>query len=401
MKILYIISVNGEGIGGHYYSLKSTVNLIQQQNQCLVINIGQTKSPILSSMNVPVHNLIYKKGILSFLPILKQLKKLITEENPDIFHAFDKQSLFFGMLMSKNFKKPLIVTRCGGSNPILYPNVENLIVFSIENKQFFESKKIAKNIFFIPHRVFRPEQDSERINKIRAQLRSGSKIFLRISRISDLHKKSIIQSQNLIKKLNSDNVNAQLVIIGIIQNNEVYQDILVNSNENILIFTGDKYTENASALIDVAEFIIGTGRGFMEASSLKKIMLCPEQNSSIPLLITPENFDQAFSMNFSGRVLISNYDEDENYRRILDVISDETSQSALKNFSADVSKKYFEIESQREILQNIYKSLRYTNFIRSFDIIIQAILTLKRNLALERAETQPMVCEHNCEVKEI
>jgi hypothetical protein len=385
MKILYLITVNQkDGIGGHYYSLKATIDLVKQLNNCVIVNIGRNQSAILSSMSVPVYDLLYSRNIFSFRPLLKQLNRLMMEEKPDIIHAFDKQSLFFGMLFSKKFQKPLIVTRCGGEDPIYYPNIENIIVYSLENKRFFESKNIAKNIFFIPNRISRPEQDLVRIAKIRKMINNGSRIFLRIARMSDLHKYSIIQSENLIKRLNSDGVKAQLIIVGVIRNQKIFEEVLDNKDENIILLTNDEYTHNASALIDVAEFIIGAGRSFMEAASLQKIMLCPVMNSDIPLLITPENFKEAFKRNFSSRVSIAGYDEEKNYRKIFETINDDNYLNYLKIFSGEVSKKYFEIESQREIFQNIYISLTYTDSIHTPDLIFQAILLLINNSIMKQ-----------------
>lgn len=378
MKILYIITVyKGSSAGGHYYSLKSTIGLVNQRNDCVIVNIGTGESPILSAMNIPIHNLIYSRKITSLIQVFKQLIQVINKENPDIIHAFDKQSLFFTMIMSEKFKIPYIVTRCGGPNPVYFPHVNNLIVYSNENKKYFESIRIAKNIFLISNRISKPVQNLVRIEKIRFLLKPGAEIFIRIARMSDIQKLSILESINLINRLNSDGIAAQLILIGTVQDRKIFKEISNRKNDNILILTEEEYTFNANQLINAGEYVIGAGRSFMEAASLGKVMLCPVQNSDIPLLITSENFQEAFDLNFSSRVTIGNFNPEKNYQMILKAISDKNYSKGLKDFIKDMSRMYFEIESQGEILQKIYSNLKYSKSVHLLDLLIQTVLIMK------------------------
>jgi glycosyltransferase involved in cell wall biosynthesis len=390
MKIMYLIYVGSNGIGGHFYSLKSTVEAVSENTQCIIVNIGKGKSPVINSMNSKIYNVIYP----DYHPIatILDLMKIVKLEQPDAFHAFDINALFYTKIISHHYKKPYITTLCGGSNPIFYPRVNNLILFSNENRKYFEAnpKYNNTNIHLIPNRIQRPVQDYNKIEEIRRKLDPKARIFLRIARISSFHKDSILQSIALINALNKENVRSQLVIVGSIQDLDIYDEIAKQTEENTILLTDERYTINASEIIDVSELVIGTGRGFMEGASMKKILLCPSTQSEYPILATKDNLFDLFDNNFSVRSYDDASTNTSNLNRIIQVLQNDDQRSALEDYMQQISQDYFEIEPIVGKYMEIYKELKYDPRIDILDTFIHHGLITYDNSPLLRLLLQPI-----------
>ncbi|AKB43113.1 hypothetical protein MSVAZ_0844 [Methanosarcina vacuolata Z-761] len=306
---------------------------------------------------------------------MKDLKKVVDLECPDVIHSFDEDAFFFGSLLSFVYKKPYIHTKCGGANPrIALPKVNNLILYSQENFKYYQSSRRFKkaNIQYIPNRVGTINQNFYKINNLKSSIGSdSSKIFLIISRIDESKKNDILQTINLVKRLNIEGVKAKLIIVGVIQDEKTGEEIKTTVDSNIYLFTDDEYAINASQLIDVADFVVGGGRSFMEAASRGKIMLCPLKNSKYPLLITEKNFDKAFNQNFSSRITIDDFDPDENYQQISQALIDEKYANEITIFIKSASNKYFEIDSQLTKYYEIYSKIKYKPCFNIFDLTAQ------------------------------
>ena len=385
MKICYFISTLGHGRGGHFYSLKVTAESLKQKVECVIINIGIFNSPVIDSANVKTYNVRFTG--LNLLSAIRKLSRIVRHEKADVFHAFDTNSYFFARLMGSAYKKPVVLTRCGGPNPNrYYPYASDLIAYSTENEDFFkkERKFTTTRIYLIPNRISRFKSDFTRIDSIRSRLDSKSKIFLRISRFSSGYKVSIVQCINLINRLNEDGYLCQLVLIGAIEGKEVFDEIAQFQNEKIKIFYGDEYTVCANELIDIADFVIGTGRGFMEAASKGKILLTPLMNCKYPLLVTEKNFGKVFATNFSPRNQIENYDEDENYKTIVRVLCDESLMANMKERSKLLFDKFFDIDAVVDKYCDIYRTVTYSKNIRAFDMALNMYTCLKTFISYYR-----------------
>src|SRR5690606_27072648 len=115
-------------------------------------------------------------------------------------------------------------------------------------------------------------------------------VILRICRISRMYQRSLFQSINLFDFIQTQDNNTVLIILGNIQDQQVYNQLVESKRKNIFIVTDEKYTSNAKEMIDIADWVVGTGRGFMEASSKGKILFTVSNYSDLPTLITPNNF---------------------------------------------------------------------------------------------------------------
>lgn len=361
------------GKGGHYYSLRTTSEAISMKFDCTIVVIGTKESPVINQSKLKVYNLVYKN--LGFFQVMKDLKKVVDLECPDVIHSFDEDAFFFGSLLSFVYKKPYIHTKCGGSNPrIALPKVNNLILYSQENFKYYQSSRRFKkaNVQYIPNRVGAIKQNFFKINNLKSSIGSdSSKIFLIISRIDESKKNDILQTINLVKRLNIEGVKSKLIIVGVIQDEKTGEEIKTTVDSNIYLFTDDEYAINASQLIDVADFVVGGGRSFMEAASRGKIMLCPLKNSKYPLLITEKNFDKAFNQNFSSRITIDDFDPDENYQQISQALIDEKYANEITKFIKSASNKYFEIDSQLMKYCEIYSKIKYKPCFNIFDLTVQ------------------------------
>lgn len=382
MKILYMISTVGpnSGNGGHYYSLRTTAEWINKRMDCIIVVIGNKESPVINDSKIKVYNIISER--IGLIKVIKELMHIVQIEHPDVIHVFDEDSFFFGNLLSIIYKKGYIYTKCGGGNPrIAFPRVDNLILYSQENLSFFKSSRRFKkaNIYYIPNRIGDVVQDISKINKIRLILNENSKIFLIISRLNWNKKNAIFQTINLINRLNKEGMKSELIIIGTIQDINVYEELKLNLNQNIHLFTDDEYTVNASELIDIADFVVGSGRSFMEAATRKKIMLCPSKNLKYPILITRDNFQDAFIKNFSDRLTINDLDEDENFKKIVLTLTDSKYAKSLTEFIYEISNEYFEICSQVDRYCEIYLNLKWTPCFNLPEVLVFLYRILLRN----------------------
>jgi len=377
------------GRGGHYYSLRTTAEEMSKKLDCAIVVIGKIESPVINQSKVKIYNLIYKK--INIIKVIKDLKNIIDIERPQVIHSFDEDTFFFGSLISNIVKKPYIHTKCGGPNSrIAFPKVNNLILFSQEDVKFYQSSRRFKktNLFFIPNRIREIPSDFLRIKNIKLSVDCNeSKIFLIISRLEEYKKNDILQAINLVKKLNSDGIKTKLIIIGALQDVNVGKKIKENMDNNIYLFTDDKYAINASQLIDVADFVIGGGRSFMEAALKGKIMLCPLKNSNYPLLITEENFQSAFDQNFSSRLIIDNFDPDNNYKQIIQVLVDEEYADNVTSFIKSVSSEHFEISSQLNRYCKIYNEAKYKMHFSILDILTQYFRMVYCNELIPKLKT--------------
>src|SRR5690606_33889480 len=160
MKIFFLISSiikTNPGIGGHYYSLLETVKRISEKHEVAIVNIGTKRAVSLQDIEYDIHYIIEKGP--KIYSIYKKLNTIILKEKPDILHSFDHISFLWARLSGNKFKIPYSITKCGGVNPIYYPYAEHMVLYSEENKLFFqnESKYKNSNLHLIPNRIQRFE----------------------------------------------------------------------------------------------------------------------------------------------------------------------------------------------------------------------------------------------------
>ena len=136
------------------------------------------------------------------------------------------------------------------------------------------------------------KQDLQTINEIKNGIEKKV-VFLRISRISYKYRKTLLDTLELVKLLNNKQVDAYLLIVGVVYDEEVFREIQDQIEDYGRIINDNNVAIDAKKIINTADFVIGTGRSFMEAASLGKVLLSPVANLSVPVLVTQENYLEA------------------------------------------------------------------------------------------------------------
>lgn len=379
MTFIYFITTVGHGKGGHFHSLNTIANAVGETENVHVINLGVQPSEVLDESNYRVSFVDFNG--YNFLFVYFKIKKLVKQLKPDAIHAFDVESFAFSRLFSKERKQASFLNKCGGPNPNKYfPIANNLVLFSKENKAYFENKERYNktNCTLIPNRVKPVQLNNSRIESFYVKHGKAELSILRIARIGKHYHKSISQAINLVSWLKTKGLKVRLIVIGTIQSETNYNEILEeikskNLEDDVIVETSDEFTYNASELLDVGDVIIGTGRNFMEASSLNKMLLVPYKDADYPLLVTDANFDAIFTTNFSPRTQVTDFNEEANLEHIYKLLKDDNKIASKPWFESN-----FNVEKGVGLYKNLYLNQdipRNSNLIDIFANILYAIKT--------------------------
>lgn len=377
MKILYFISVHGHGRGGHFHSLNHISKKIGEDHVVKIISFGPGKSDIIESNPHFLRHIDFNG--LNIFKLRKIIKQETRQFRPDIYHCFDEGSYNIVRLIVSSTKNILVLNKCGGPNPTYFPHVKNLILFSLENQEWFKNQKKYKNtnIHLIPNRVkpLKLHPDFKPVEKNPADF-----IFIRICRIGHTYKKSIQDSINLISKLLEYNIkNVKLYLIGVVQDTDVFEEFnnhAFSKSGHLTILTESKYTNEASRMLYLADAVIGTGRGLMEAASLGKPLLAINKNGEIPVLLNELNFDDAFRTNFSERNVFPGFKNNDNIKSISKIVNDKVSYNENCSFVIQSFEKYFSLEKAKEAYPKAYKVSKTSKrkLISDLPFILRSIL---------------------------
>jgi glycosyltransferase involved in cell wall biosynthesis len=305
MNILFLISNDGgNGVGGHYHSLNQLSLEVSKQHNVQIVVFGSATSPVLEDNPAFIKHIKVGTGLAGLIKANRELTKLRSGFTPDLIHCFDTQSLNRALLLPVYYNLPVVLNKCGGKNPLRsnYQHADAIVTFSIENRDWFtENRNYNKeDIFLIPNRVSRliPLEPSLRIEQ-----KEADKItFVRISRLGGAYEKTLLDTFNLIEKL-SEKYPVQLIVIGRIQDNDRFEKLVEAGREkNIPVkYITDERATKGSDFLYLADFVIGTGRSLMEATSLGLPTLTPAVNSNFPVLLNSSNLETFLRTNFSER----------------------------------------------------------------------------------------------------
>lgn len=358
MRILFFITANGNGRGGHYHSLNHISRELGKHHEVKIISIGVGNSGVLET------NPFYEKHIffngLNLFELSRDIKKLREQYRPEIYHCFDVISYNMVRIFISSRKNKIILNKCGGPNPYSYqfPHVHNIVLFSLENKRWFNNNVKFKNssIYLIPNR-----SETLIIDRTYEPVKKDldSFIFVRICRITNVYKKSIYDSINLIKKLKEKySYKVKLYIIGSKQDTNLYDSLIKNKtvlNGDVIVITDPRYTFEASKLLYLSDAVIGTGRGLIEAMSLSRPVLTIDEKGDIPVLIDDSNFHDAFLTNFSERNNFSKNKADHNINNIVKLIEDKCYYDEISDFSKTMFDEYFDLKKAVSEYQKVYE----------------------------------------------
>ena len=362
MRILYMISVAGHGKGGHFHSLMTISEAMKTFVDVKIITVG----PGISRL-IEISPNFHKNIRFDFIPgraFFKEFDMVLKELKPDVVHCFDERAYLLVTMYSFFYSKsiPVVLNKCGGPNSADYPVAPSLVLFSMENLKYYEklSKYSGSAIHLIANRVRKSEVRKQ--HPIFEELKSDFLIF-KIARISTFYKHSLSDAIRLIRKLKEMGcINIRLCIVGTKENPDVLMSLQKEAaGLPVEIITEPEITHKAADFLHYADMAICTGRGFMEASSLGIPVLAKVKHSQIPFLVNEDNFDTFFYYNFSERTEFPEANEEENLRRIQEVITDRSIHAEYSAVSERLFKDNFEVQSAVHKYLDVYiESMRGT-----------------------------------------
>lgn len=381
-RICFLIFAVGKANGGHYRSLVTVAEAMSEKFEVLIINLGYVHSNIITDSKID-SKYIFFNGLNTRKPI-SEVIDFLQNKHVDVFHSFDYQSLLIGKLLSFKLKTPVLFTKCGGASPQgYYPFNHYLTLFSTEDYNYFTNncRYSSSEIKLIPNRIAEFDCDQEKINYLKKRgAISGELILLRICRIGNYYSKSIKQAINLTRDLSDEGFHVKLFIVGNIQDENVFEELKKDPNSNLFtIVTESEYTRNAKEVIDIADFVIGTGRGFMEASSKSKVMLCPSLQGELPILIDESTFQSAFDKNFSERVDFPVDAKSDNWDRIMNLFCETKKISDYKKESFENYLTHFSIVKGAVKYASLYEKISYLPTTKK-DLLKHRLFVIKKSM---------------------
>jgi glycosyltransferase involved in cell wall biosynthesis len=357
MTILYTIFTRGHANGGHYHSLDQISRELAKDHTVLIVSIGSTRSPIIDSnpyfrRHIPFH------GVASFLAVNRSFKEMISSERPDLLHCFDTESYNIVLAMPILWKYNIILTKCGGPNPVRkkWQFAKQLILFSYENYEWFKANLYFKEtkLYLIANRVNSiklAEIQNRSLNK-----KEGCFNFVRISRLGGTYDKTLLDCFRLIDNLKDSHL-VHLYVIGKIQDKGRFNELVEQTIKlNLPVtFITDERTNKASDMLYLADCVIGTGRGLMEAMSLGIPTLTPCKNSEFPVLVDEANFNSFFFTNFSERNIADAETIKNSLEKVTRMIDDSGYHNFLTQSTLGLFNTHFSVGKITEKYNQVYK----------------------------------------------
>lgn len=364
-SILYFIA-NLEGVntgkGGHYHSLLVYAKALSEAgNFVTIVSIGRRPIDIYQETGLDYYNI--SGDTTKLFSELRRLRTIIRSSGATNVHAFDKSSTFYAQIASYLFNLKITVTKCGGPNPRWFPEVKDIILFSKENFEWFEHSKKHRNsrLWLIPNRVEAFNVCRKRVNALieRYQVNLDVPIILCVARISRQNEKRINGAIKLCEYLNAVGINCTYMIVGHLEDDLYFKEINGVSSAPGVLVTNPEFTSDAKDYVSIAFAVVGSGRSLMEAAFLKKPVLVPVDSGTFPSLLTEDNFNNAFNVNFSSRYFDEN-DDEVRVRSIKRLFMDSSCYYSACEFSYEKYQSYFSINTVVDKILNIYSGSEKT-----------------------------------------
>ena len=379
MRVLYLISSQDMGVGGHFWSMRTLVEAIAGYVDCAVVNVGRSTAAALDGLEVPRSDVLWRPPWVA--APLGRVDKIVERFKPDVLHAFDRRSLMFARPISLRRRIPVLLTKCGGPNPPGYfPRLHDLALFSQENYDFFSADRRFRGtrLHLIPNRVSEIAQDPDKIALLREGLPPGAVVFLRIARMVPEHESSSLQTLALVNALRRRGAPAVFVQVGMARDAGTLARLEAAAGPEDRLFTQREMVSRASALIDGADWVVGTGRSLMEAASRGKPLLVPLADAPQPALLGPNNFDRLFGSNFSARSRVPGFRLDENLNSILEAMDSKERLDEIGRFSRRMFEEHFSIATVVPRYLALYDAVGSQARQRLFDTALETGRILRR-----------------------
>lgn len=398
LKIVNIINSAEPALGGHYYTLKTISDNYNNLNQfgdtidiCIV---GNVISPVLFTSHLRLEFIDFKKvGILKgFCMFYSYIKR----NRFDVIHAYDIPSYSFARIASLFLGIPILLTKCGGPNFKYVPFSYNILLFSKENYEYLSKlKKFRKTKFYLsPARVDKSFEsiDEKEVHRYKNELDIQNKfVIIKICRFSPEYLRYFLEILDEFQGMVNCKKNISLLLIGAIYSQEVYHKIksvveAINYNKyltklEVYLLTDDKFILNASRFLRLADVVIGTGRGAMEALSMRKPVFIGTEKKGM-ILVTKKTIEHLLYYNLSGRIgeIDFNIRENNGFKVMLPrLIEDKQYRRKVEEESYSIFDEYFSVEKTVPVYETIYRELVFKRFpVKPFDVMLNLYFLFKK-----------------------
>ncbi len=364
MRVVLTINTIPEissGVGGHYNSALTTTDaLTNAGHEALLVHFGSQMSPLVGSWNGLKTHIPWPSG--NTLSAFKQFWIKSKIFSPDLIISFDRHTYLHARIYSLLNRIPLILVIPEGFYPPAsdqyFPHATNAVLFAREQFSRCASHPATSraNIIFAPNRVLEFTTDHARIFELRKKLDPDALVVLRICRLNQQYERSARQTIEAARRLRNAGTRAQALIVGMPLDARVVQRLAGLAGSEDIIITDPSYYTNASALVEIADVVVGTGRSFMEAAAKGRVMMTPALDLDVPYLIDANEFETAFASNFSPRVTFPEVSNEQATESMTAMLSSSSERQRLQLLARHWFESYFDARS----LSSIYDTARHT-----------------------------------------
>lgn len=382
LKILY----KNMGFGGG--APKSLLQYVKvaMKNDIETVVVGQHtydpkdyKESNIRLIDLP--HFVMSKPFRNFCLFMKYMT-IIKDEKPDVIHATTQVNCYFHRIISKVNNIPIVYNIPGGRinrfTAVVMGN-ENLLVYSEENKlELINYGYDINKITVISNRIDTSESNNEYTHHYNSMVNKGSEIrFLLTSRMSDMHLNSIKYIINIVKKLNLDNFNVKLDILGDGKNFETIKNIATEVNDDFekSVIIPHGFINNVSDYIKKAHVVFGKGRSVIDGIMNCRVSFVVSENETL-CHCNLETFENLRTYNFAGR----NMEYITSYVELAEIISNlYQSKFNLKELKL-TTREFYDIELAEGKIMNLYKKAdngsRVVNYKPNFLTILKEYILL-------------------------
>lgn len=398
--IVSCFQYNNTGMGGHYYTAFSVFQGIQTHVDSVLIVIGDHQPAAIDfsltgTTFIRVSRRITQRDV-------KKLNIFLLNNKINVLHSFDTYAFLLSRLAKRLGGVRTILTKCGGPRPIFhyYPGFCPDTVFSPEDQAYFTRRarwfKVQPPVL-LPNRVgmlptTRQATDSQDLPPC---VHSNAKKIIRIARICRAYEQSIFQTIALAASLRAKGIRVALYIVGYIQDPAVFNRVKKAMTTSDFLLTDVRYTRNASRHIDGVDLVVASGRGVMEASVLKKIILCSVKDANHPYLLDASTFSHFFQYNFSSRAGKPDIPESRNLKDIVTLLTNETGKELYCRSMRAIHDQYFNISTAIPSYLMLYKEGRVQreSWLSTLDTLIHWLIS---TIKLGMRKLQHFLVEKRC-----
>lgn len=302
-RVLYVITSRGKGTGGHHFSLRDLTARMRAHADVHIAVVADRFPPSLEG--VPDTTWL-PWGALRGTATLGGLLGLVRRFRPTHLHSYDPLALQLTRLVSLWTRLPLVHTTCGGPTPRRnVPRNRDVILFSEENRSALAAnpRMAGCRLHLIASRVNPVQVDPARVEALRAHLalRPDEQVVLRINRFVHNYLPAMEQALALGRLMREGGQPTRVVLLGSIGDADVASALAERAEAGVSLVHDATFTHNAAALLPIADVVLGTGRGLMEAACLGRVVFAPVADRQMPALLAADTVDALAHANFSPR----------------------------------------------------------------------------------------------------